>query len=89
MIKEFKAFYDAFQYGKAVANKRAWKQAQNITNNLVGLFGAALVISCGFDYCFPIDPDDLKRLAGGIATAYGIWNTIATTVSTEHAGIKK
>lgn len=87
MIKEFKAVFDALKYGKAIANARALKQAQIWANNFAAFVAAALTVACGFDYCFSIDIETLKALGGGITAGYAIFNTVATTLSSEKVGI--
>lgn len=89
MIKEFKAVFDALKYGKSVANAAAWKRAQIAANNFAAFAASALIVACGFDYCFNIDQETLKNLGLGISAIMGIYNTLSTAASSEKAGLGK
>ena len=88
MINEYRAFLTAFQEGKQLANSKIWKQRQNLVNHLSAFIGACLVISQAFGYHIAdIPADQIDSVVGGVFAAYGIFNTIMTTVTSSKVGI--
>lgn len=92
MIREYAAIFEVFKYGKSVADPALWKNRQLAVNNFVALASAALVVACGFGYCYNIPEDTFRGLGEGIAAIFGIlavFNSGTTMATSEKVGYGK
>lgn len=87
MIREFAAILTLFRQGKELANAAVWKQRTVVANLLVSVMGAALLIARGAGYGIDIDDDTLQALAGGIAAAVAVGNSIMHCITSSRAGL--
>lgn len=87
MIKEFAAFFTLFRQGKELTNAATWKQRTVAANLLVSVLGAALLVARGFGYGIEIDDDTIQALAGGIAAAVCLGNSVMHCISSKRAGL--
>lgn len=96
MIKKLAAvpaLWEAFQTGKKVSNVTAWKKAQVNVNALVAFMSACLgVVAVVFGVDVIASEEQLMAVAEGavvvVSTAVGLFNVIATIVSTTRAGLQ-
>ena len=77
----------AFRKGQEVANPETWKNAQVAINTISALLAAVLAIAKGLGYNLPITEVQLDALAAGIVALVGVFNTVATVVSTKKVGL--
>lgn len=78
-----------FQEGKMVANPEAWKKGQITTSLLAGFFASILAVADLFGYQLAgVSQEQLLIIATGILTAFGIFNPVATVISTDKIGTK-
>lgn len=91
MANKFKAFFtipEVLKQGKVVANPEAWKTGQISVSVLAGFFGLLLSATQLFGVDLPITDEQLTTIAAGILTIFGVFNPVATVVSTDKVGIK-
>lgn len=65
----------ALQAGRALSNRAAWKQVQNIVN----LLAALVAVAAALGYTVPISADGLAMVASGIVALLNVYFTVATT----------
>lgn len=87
MIPQFVAFITAFKQGKELANAATWKNAQLATGALASLLGAAVVIAQGFGIDVHVSDAALQAAAAGVVALYGLFNAVATAVSSAKVGL--
>lgn len=87
MIPQFSAFFVAFKQGKELANAATWKNAQLATGALASLLGAAVVIANGFGIDVHVSDALLQGAAAGVVALYGLFNAVATAVSSSKVGL--
>lgn len=87
MIPQFTAFLIAFKQGKELANAATWKNAQLATGALASLLGAAVVIAQGFGINVYVNDAMLQGAAAGVVALYGLFNAVATAVSSAKVGL--
>lgn len=87
MIKEFSAFLTLFRQGKELTNAGVWKHRAVAANLLVSVLGAVLLIAKGAGYGIEVDDETLQTLAGGIAAAVCLGNSIMHVISSSKAGL--
>ena len=88
MIKEYKAWFDAFQRGKEVKNAVAAKNFQWMGSSLAGLIGAVLVIAQASGYYIPVSEEDIAKVGIGIAAIWEFVSAVLTVVTTSKIGIE-
>lgn len=65
----------ALQAGRALSNRAAWKQVQNIVN----LLAALVAVAAAMGYTVPISADGVALVAGGVVALVNVYLTVATT----------
>jgi len=80
---------EAVQKGKAVSNPEAWKKGQVTSNALAAFLTAVLGVSQALGYEIPLSAEQLNYVAGGLLSTYGLYNVVATVVTTEKVGVTK
>ncbi len=88
MIAEYKAFFEAFKQGKELANAKAWKNRQFVTNHIIALMMACGVIAQAFGYYIPVDQATLTEAVGGGFAIWNVINSILVVVTSTKVGIK-
>lgn len=78
----------AMQEGEKVSNPEAWKKGQITAGILAGFLTTLLGVANAFGYEIPITSEQINYIAGGLLSSYGMYNIIATVVSTEKIGFK-
>lgn len=86
MITKLKALFSVLQAGNQVANPAAWKNRQIAANSILALIAALVALSAAFGMDLQLQREDLEALAGGIAAAYGIFNTLCTVATSKKVG---
>lgn len=87
MFSKIPAILKVFQHGEIVSNPEAWKRGQ-ITSSYLLVVLTAIVGACkAFGYDVPLTEEQLNYIASGVLSGYGVYNTIATVVSTKKIGI--
>ena len=79
---------DVMKKGQVVANPELWKKGQITSGILVSFLTALLGLAKVFGYDIPLTDDQIAYIASGILSTYGMYNIVATTVSSEKVGIK-
>ena len=77
----------AFRKGQEVANPETWKNAQIAVNTVSALLAAVLAIAKGFGFDLAITEAQIDALAAGIVAAVGVFNAVATVVSSRKVGL--
>lgn len=81
------SFFQALQAGKELANAETWKNAQQLANSLTALLVALVAIAAVFGYQIPLSPEQIGSLANGFLVVLGLFNWLATAVSSKRVGI--
>jgi len=89
MIKEFKALLTAVKKGKELSNAATWKNVQIAGNAIAVLLTSLLALACGWGYCFDIDQTQLESIGMGVATVYGVANSMITVLTSKKVGLGK
>lgn len=79
---------DVFQKGKVIANPEAWKKGQ-VTTGILATFLTALfgfIQLVGYD--IPFTDDQVNTIAGWLYGGYGVFNIVATVVSSDKIGLR-
>lgn len=79
---------DVMKKGEVVANPERWKKGQITSGILVSFLTALLGLAKVFGYDIPLTDDQIAYIASGILSTYGMYNIVATTVSSDKVGIK-
>lgn len=79
--------FQAFQRGKEVANPATWKNAQIAVNALSAFFAAVLAVAKGLGFDLGITEMQIDALAAGIVALVGVFNAVATVVSSRKVGL--
>lgn len=79
---------EVMQRGKAVANPEAWKKGQITSGILAAFLTALLGLSRALGYDIPLTDEQITYLASGALSMYGMYNVVATVVSTDKVGVK-
>jgi uncharacterized membrane protein len=87
VIAEYAAFLTLFRQGKCLADSATWKNRTVATNLLVGVIGALLVIAKAFGYDVHIDHDTIEALAGGVAAAVAVGNSVMHVITSDKVGL--
>ena len=77
----------AFRKGQEVANPATWKNAQIAVNSVSALLAAVLAVAKGFGLDLAITEAQIDALAAGIVAAVGVFNAVATVVSSRKVGL--
>ena len=80
---------EVVQKGKAVSNPEAWKKGQVTSNALAAFLVALLGAAQAFGYDIPLSAEQINYISGGLLSVYGMYNVVATVVTTEKIGVKK
>lgn len=86
-IKALSILPQVFQEGKMVANPEAWKKRQITASLLAGFLASVIGIASAFGYqLVGVSDEQLLAVASGLIAAFGVFNPIATVVSTDKIG---
>jgi len=93
MIKKIQAIKKAMQAGEMLENPVPIKNQQAMSGLVVAFLGAALLVADAFfGYSIEISDEQISEvggMVGGIAVAvYGLWNYVATVVTTQKIGLQ-
>lgn len=80
-------FFQAMQAGKELANAETWKDAQQLANSLTALGVAAVGIATVAGVQIPLTPEQVAALVNGFLVVLGLFNWVATAVSSKRAGL--
>jgi hypothetical protein len=80
------SLWDLFKAGQMVANPVAWKTGQITAAYIVAFLSAGVATARAFGYDLPVTDEQLGVIASIILGAFGLFNHIATTVSTTKMG---
>lgn len=89
MIREYKAFIEAFQAGKAIQNAVQAKNWAILGNATGALLVALSVIARGFGYGIPVSDETMVDIGKGVFSVCLLVNGIVHTVTSEKVGIKR
>lgn len=81
------SFFQALQAGKELANAETWKDAQQLANSLTALGVAAVGIATVAGVQIPLTPEQVTALVNGFLVVLGLFNWVATAVSSKRAGL--
>lgn len=76
-----------FRKGYAVANPEAWKNGQITANLLASVFVSAVAVAEAFGFILPFSNEEALTLAGAVLIVVGLFNPIATVVSSPKVGL--
>lgn len=79
---------DVLKQGKVVANPEAWKKGQVTAGFLAAFLTAAFGFVRAIGYEIPVTDDQIGVIAGWIYGGYGVYNVVATVVSSDKIGFK-
>jgi len=80
-------FFQALQAGRELANAETWKDAQQLANSLTALGVAAVGIATVAGVQIPLTPEQVTALVNGFLVVLGLFNWVATAVSSKRAGL--
>lgn len=80
-------FFQALRAGKELANAETWKDAQQLANSLTALGVAAVGIATMAGVQIPLGPEQVTALVNGFLVVLGLFNWVATAVSSKRAGL--
>lgn len=81
------SFFQALQAGKELANASTWKDAQQLANSLSALLVAGVALAPMAGVQIPLTPGQITELVNGFLVALGLFNWVATAVSSKRVGI--
>lgn len=87
MISKITSVIDLFRKGVVVANPTAWKKGQVTVNTLATVLVAAIGVAKAFGYEIPITETEANTLATAVLIIVGLFNNVATVVSTDKVGL--
>lgn len=73
--------------GKELANATTWKNRQLVVSRLAVIVGAAVSVAGLLGYKIPLTAEDLSLLIGAVGVLAGVFNSVATAVSTTRVGL--
>lgn len=82
-------FWEAFQAGKEIANAKAWKDAQLITNKVAVIGTVLLGIARVLGYDFGFTDAQMLSVATVVGGLVGVFNGTATAVSSAKVGVRR
>lgn len=87
MIDKIKAIWAVFKTGEMVANPVAWKKKQVTSGILAAFLSAVVALVKVFGYDIPLSDDQLLQIGGTVIAVLGLFNGVATVVSTDKLGL--
>lgn len=81
------SFFQALRAGKELANAETWKDAQQLANSLTALLVAGAALAAVLGYPIPLTPEQITELVNGVLVVLGLFNWVATAVSSRRAGL--
>lgn len=81
------SFFQALRAGKELANAETWKDAQQLANSLTALLVAGVALAAVLGHPIPLTPEQINSLVDGVLVVLGLFNWVATAVSSKRAGL--
>lgn len=80
-------FFQALRAGKELANAETWKDAQQLANSLTAIMVFAVGGAAFAGVQIPLTPAQITELVNGFLIILGLFNWVATAVSSKRAGL--
>lgn len=80
-------FFQALRAGKELASAKTWKDTQQLANSLTALLVAGVGIATIAGVQIPLTPEQATALVNGFLVVLGLFNWVATAVSSKRAGL--
>lgn len=88
MMDKIKAVWAVFKTGEMVANPTAWKKKQVTSGILAAFLSAVVALIKALGYDIPLTDDQLLQIGGAVIAVLGLFNGVATVVSTDKLGLQ-
>lgn len=80
--------FTVFHQGKELANAATWKNRTVAANTVFAVLSSAFGIAVAVGYKINVDPATLQALAGGIAAAVAVVNSLMHVVTNSEVGLQ-
>lgn len=89
MFNQIRAFLSFFEAGKVVSNPETWKNRQVAVNAVTALASAGFGVAraAGVEVPSAVE-DNVGVIVAGIGGFVGVFNSVATVISTDKIGFK-
>lgn len=81
---KFWAVITACYHGRSLGNAASWKNRQMTVNAILAVLGAGLVFAPEH---VELSGEQMESIAGGIATALGLYNAWSTAATSDKVGL--
>ena len=78
---------DAVKAGNELSNSETWKNRQSASALVMAVLAAVVAVAGVFGYRPDIDPADLSALAGGVVSAFGMFNAYLSLATSSRVGL--
>ena len=80
-------FFEALRAGKELGNAETWKDAQQLANALTAVLVFAVGAAAFAGVQIPLTPEQITALVNGFLVVLGMFNWVATAVSSKRVGL--